>query len=117
MKNIAGLRRGHKGLEPAQLQAVAGLFGVLSEESRLRILQMLQEGPATVGEIVERLGMKQANVSKQLGILTAAGVVGREQRGNFVVYSIAMPLVFDLCGIVCKGVAEQAAERAEALRG
>ncbi|MGN6367054.1 MAG: ArsR/SmtB family transcription factor [Phycisphaerae bacterium] len=117
MRNVAGGRRGHQPLDPAQLQAVAALFGVLSEESRLRILQLLQSGPASVGEIVERLGMKQANVSKQLGILTAAGVVGREQRGNFAVYSIAMPLVFDLCGIVCKGVAELAAKRAEALRG
>ena len=42
-------------LREAQLQAVADLFGVLSEPTRLRILQMLQDGPASVGEMVEAL--------------------------------------------------------------
>ncbi|HVT79170.1 MAG TPA: metalloregulator ArsR/SmtB family transcription factor [Phycisphaerae bacterium] len=108
--------KGGHALAPAQLAAVAGLFGVLSEESRLAILQRLKAGPASVGELVEELGMKQANVSKQLGILSAAGVIARRQDGNRAIYSIALPLVFDLCDLVCRGVAEQAASRAAALR-
>jgi len=107
----------HRGLDAAQTQAVAGLFAALSEESRLRILQVLQEGPASVGELVERSGLKQANVSKQLGILQTAGIITRRQDGNRAIYSIKMPLVFDLCALVCRGVAEQAAEHAESLRG
>jgi DNA-binding transcriptional ArsR family regulator len=108
--------KGGHALAPAQLAAVAGLFGVLSEEIRLAILQRLKAGPASVGELVEELGMKQANVSKQLGILSAAGVIARRQDGNRAIYSIALPLVFDLCDLVCRGVAEQAASRAAALR-
>jgi hypothetical protein len=38
-------------------------------------------------------------------------------RGNRAIYSIQMPLVFGLCKLVCDGVAQQAAERAAALRG
>lgn len=95
-------------LGEAQLQAVSDLFGVLSEPTRLRILQMLQDGPASVGEIVETLGIKQANASKQLGILHQAGVLGREKAGNSAIYSIRMPLVFDLCGLVCNGLREEA---------
>jgi DNA-binding transcriptional ArsR family regulator len=102
-------------LDAAQLQAVAGLFDVLSEPSRLRILQVLQDGPASVGELVDRSCFKQANVSKQLGILLSAGVIARRQEGNRAIYSIAMPLVFDLCALVCRGVARQAAERAAML--
>ncbi|HVX86810.1 MAG TPA: metalloregulator ArsR/SmtB family transcription factor [Phycisphaerae bacterium] len=105
----------HRPLEPAQLAAVADLFSVLSEPSRLRILQFLQRGPATVTQIVEGLHLKQANVSKQLGILTTARVVERQQQGNFARYSIAMPLVFDLCALVCKSVADLAARHAKAL--
>jgi DNA-binding transcriptional ArsR family regulator len=104
-------------LGDAQLQAVAGLFDVLSEVSRLRILQLLQAGPLSVGELVERSGMKQANASKQLGILLTAGVIARRQEGNRALYSIELPLVFDLCDVVCQGVAEQASARAAALRG
>jgi len=104
-------------LDGAQLQAVAGLFDVLSEVSRLRILQLLQAGPLSVGELVERSGLKQANASKQLGILLSAGVIARRQEGNRALYSIQLPLVFDLCDVVCRGVAEQADARAAALRG
>jgi DNA-binding transcriptional ArsR family regulator len=107
--------RGHAPLDGAQLQAVAELFDVLSEPSRLRILQVLQAGPASVGELVQMCGFKQANVSKQLGMLLSAGVISREQQGNRAIYSIQMPLVFDLCDLVCRGVAQHAAERAAAL--
>ena len=95
-------------LGEAQLQAVSELFAVLSEPSRLRILQMLHDGPASVGQIVETLGIKQANASKQLGVLHQAGVVAREKSGNSAIYSIRMPLVFDLCGLVCNGLREEA---------
>jgi len=107
---------GARSLDAPQLEAVAGLFSALSEPSRLQILQILQNGPASVGELVERAGMKQANVSKQLGILLTAGVIARRQDGNRAIYSIVMPLVFDLCHLVCQGVARQAADRAAALR-
>jgi DNA-binding transcriptional ArsR family regulator len=109
-------RKRHKALDPNQLQAVAGLFGVLSEGSRLSILQLLQAGPLSVGELVEQSGLKQANASKQLASLQAVGVIARRQEGNRAIYSIAMPLVFELCDIVCRGVAQQAAERAAALK-
>ena len=105
----------HPPLEPAQLDAVAELFSVLSEPTRLRILRRLQSGPASVGELVEELMIKQANASKQLGILMSAGVVARRQQGNHAIFSIALPLVLELCQLVCRGVADHAAERAAAL--
>lgn len=95
-------------LGEAQLHAVADLFAVLSEPTRLRILQVLQDGPATVSEIMDALDIKQANASKQLGILHAAGVLGRAKEGNAVRYAIRMPLVFDLCGLVCNGLRAEA---------
>ena len=104
-------RTGHMRLDGAQLAAVADLFSVLSEPSRLRILQVLQNGPASVSELVERSGSKQANVSKQLGILLSAGVIDRRQDGNRAIYWIKLPLVFSLCNLVCRGVARQAAQR------
>ena len=113
MRRISG--RARAGLGAQQLRAVADLFGVLSEPSRLRILQILQDRPASVGELVEKSGLKQANASKQLGILLSAGVIARQQEGNRAIYSIVMPLVFDLCHLVCDSVAKQAVERAAAL--
>ena len=105
-----------KSLNVAQLQAVAELFSSLSESSRLRILQALQQEPMSVSELVGHTELKQANVSKQLGILQSADVVTRRQEGNRAIYSIAMPLVFELCDLVCRRVAMRAAERAAALK-
>jgi len=116
MKKATPIRAAHRPMDPVQLQAVADLFAVLSEGSRLTILQLLQGGPLSVGELVERSGLKQANVSKQLAGLLLAGVIARRQEGNRAIYSISLPLVFELCDIVCRGVATQAQERAAALK-
>jgi DNA-binding transcriptional ArsR family regulator len=103
-------------LGDAQLREVAELFAVLAEPTRLRLLQVLQRGPASVTELIDATGLKQANASKQLGILHAAGLVGRERDGNVVRYSIRMPLVFDLCRLVCDGLRKDAEARAKAWR-
>jgi DNA-binding transcriptional ArsR family regulator len=112
--NLLDKKRKEK-LGEEQLQAVAQLFSVLSEPSRLRILQLLQSGPANVGEIVERLDLKQANASKQLGILYQSGILGREKDGNQVRYFIRMSLVFDLCALVCDRLRTEAVHKAKAL--
>ena len=108
--------KSHPLLDDRQLSAVAELFATLSEPSRLRILQVLQSGPASVGDIVDQTGFKQANVSKQLGILQTAAIIARRPDGNRAIYSIELPLVFDLCELVCQGIAKQAADYAHALR-
>ena len=108
-------RKDKQKLGPGQLQAVADLFAILSEPTRLRILQHLHDGPASVGEIVSQLDIKQANASKQLGILHQAGVLAREKDGNQVRYSIRMPLVVDLCTLVCNGLRKEAELKAKAL--
>jgi len=94
------MKRQH--LRRDQLEAVADVFAVLAEPTRLEILQFLNEGECTVGKLVEGLGAKQANVSKQLGILHDAGLLERQRRGSQVFYSIREPMVFDLCGLVCR---------------
>ena len=91
----------HCRLTPAQIEEVARLFEILAEPSRLMLLQNLQEGPQTVTALVEATGMKQANVSKQLGVLHQARLVGREREGNFVRYTILDPMIFELCSLVC----------------
>lgn len=88
-------------LSQAQLEHVARLFRTLGEPTRLAILQALQPGPLTVGEIVDRTGGKQANVSKQLGQLHDAGLVERTRDGLHVHYEISDPMIFELCGLVC----------------
>lgn len=83
------------------LQFIASRFKVLAEPMRLRILHTLQPGERTVTQIIEITCASQANVSKHLGVLTRAEMVGRRKEGLNVFYSISDPVIFELCDLVC----------------
>ena len=89
------------------IELVAQRFRVLGEPMRIKLLDRLREGSATVGELQEALGASQQNVSKHLLILHNAGMVDRTKNGNLVRYSISDPTVFELCDQVCGSVRRQ----------
>jgi DNA-binding transcriptional ArsR family regulator len=95
------------------LEKIAASFRALSEPTRLAILQELKQGPMTVNEIVAAVGLSQANVSKQLGVLREAGFLKREPRGTSALYSIGDASVFDLCALVCDRLNRRARAEAE----
>ena len=86
---------------------IAGRFRVLAEPMRIKLLDRLREGEATVTELQHTLGASQQNVSKHLAILHGAGMVTRTKDGNHARYSIADEGVFELCEQVCGGVRRQ----------
>ena len=93
---------------PADLvELIARRFRVLGEPMRIRLLDHLREGEATVGELSQALAASQQNVSKHLAVLTDAGVLGRRKEGNHVYYRIADEGVFALCEDVCGSLQEQ----------
>ena len=95
-------------LDRQSLEKIASFFKVFAEPTRLAILQMLRQGPASVNDIVASLSTSQANISKQLKTLYEADLLLREQRGTQVFYSISEPLVFDLCELVCSKLKRRA---------
>ncbi|HMS57559.1 MAG TPA: metalloregulator ArsR/SmtB family transcription factor [Tepidiformaceae bacterium] len=100
-------------LPPQLLEHVAERFRVLGDATRLAILRtLMEEGERNVGELVERLGTTQANVSKHLRILLGEGVVARRAAGTAAYYSIADPSIAHLCDLVCNRLREQKAEEA-----
>jgi DNA-binding transcriptional ArsR family regulator len=92
------------------IELVARRFRVLGEPMRIKLLDRLREGDATVGELQAALGAGQQNVSKHLGILHSAGMVARIKDGNHCRYSISDPSVFELCDQVCGAVRRQLQE-------
>jgi DNA-binding transcriptional ArsR family regulator len=52
-----------------------GMFEVLAEPHRRRILDLLREGEQAVGDLVAALGISQPGVSKHLRVLREAGLV------------------------------------------
>ena len=74
-------------VQPLTLKAK--LFRGFSDPSRLGILEVLRDGPLTVGEIVRATGLSQSNASNHLACLYACGLVAREQQGRFVRYRLS----------------------------
>ncbi len=52
-----------------------GTLGALAERNRLRIVELLRQGPISVNEIVEKLDLSQPLVSKHLRVLRESGLV------------------------------------------
>jgi DNA-binding transcriptional ArsR family regulator len=88
-------------------ELIAQRFKVLAEPMRIKLLDRLRDGDATVGELQESLGASQQNISKHLAVLLGAGMVGRSKQGTSSRYSIADPEVFALCEQVCGGLERQ----------
>ncbi len=96
-----------EGLPDEALAQVAAYFQVLSEPTRLQILNLLRQGERSVGELAQLCGYSSANISRHLALLTQHGLVARQSRGNSAIYSIADPSVYALCDLVCGNIARQ----------
>jgi len=89
------------------VELIAGRFRVLSEPTRIKLLDRLRKGEATVLELSEPIGTTQQNVSKHLGVLQRAGIVARRKQGNFAYYRVIDEGVFSLCEDVCGSLRQQ----------
>ena len=101
-------------------ESVAEYFGLLAEPTRLKILHCLCSEERAVNEVVEAIGLTQANASRHLNLLYRAGALDRRRDGAQVIYRIVDPNFADLCRTVCVSIASRgdmsAPQREELLR-
>ncbi len=76
---------------------LANRFKLLSEPTRLRILEAICNQELKVSEICERTGLHQANVSKQLQLLRVEGVVACRRVGTCRYYRVIDQELLNLC--------------------
>ena len=89
------------GLTPDLIDAVADRFKAMGEPARLRILSALRPGERCVTDLERDTGLNQANLSRHLQVLSAAGLVKRRKDGLFVYYALADSQVLKLCELMC----------------
>lgn len=106
----------HFPLSDEALEMIAQRFKILSEPVRLRLLQQLLAGDKNVNELAQVIHSTQANISKHLGILAAAGIVGRKKIGVSTYYRIADTSIFTLCDLVCSSLQVQGSAMLELLK-
>jgi len=72
-------------------EGLARALKVLADPARLRLLSLIQAQPgheACVCNLTEPLGLSQPTVSHHLKVLLGAGLVEREQRGNWAYFRV-----------------------------
>jgi ubiquinone/menaquinone biosynthesis C-methylase UbiE/DNA-binding HxlR family transcriptional regulator len=67
---------------------IARLIKGVADETRLRIVRLLQNGPYHVNEILFVIGGKQSNLSHHLRILQDAGIVRKRREGSLIFYTL-----------------------------
>jgi len=80
----------------------AKIHKALANESRLMIVDKLNEKECSVGELTEMIGLDQSTVSKHLSVLLAAGIVDYRKEKNVVYYKLLTPCIIDMFDCACK---------------
>ena len=99
------------------VELIAERFRTIGDPTRIRLLERLQDGEASVQELAEHVGTSQQNVSKHLGVLARVGIVGRRKEGTFAYYRITDASVFAICEQVCGAVQRDVGRLAAAIEG
>lgn len=77
-------------------QAKADFFRTLGHPVRIRVLELLQDGPLPVRDLLAEIDVEASNLSQQLAVLRRAGIVSATREGGTVVYALATPDVAEL---------------------
>lgn len=70
------------------MEELVSVFKALSDETRLRIVKLLEQGELCVCDITAALAMVQPKVSFHLGTLKEAGIIKDRKQGKWIHYSL-----------------------------
>lgn len=76
------------------------LFAALGHPARLRIVELLFDGPMTVNQIADSLASSQSTTSQNLAILTRAGALAVEPRGTARYYRLRGPRIPAILAVI-----------------
>lgn len=80
-------------------QAKAELFRTLGHPVRIRVLELLQDGPRPVRDLLAEIDIEASNLSQQLSVLRRAGMVSSFRDGALVMYALSTPDVAALLAV------------------
>jgi ArsR family transcriptional regulator len=70
-------------------QAKAEFFRMLGHPVRIRVLELLQDGPLPVRDLLNEIAVEPSSLSQQLAVLRRSGIVTATREGPTVVYALA----------------------------
>ncbi len=97
-------------------QFKAEFFKALAHPLRIRILELLRDGPLSVTQIQEAMGAPASSVSQQLAVLRGRNIVTTERRRTTIIYQVADAEVFDLLDLARRIVTAHLTDTMDLLR-
>jgi ArsR family transcriptional regulator len=94
----------------------AELFQALAHPTRIAIVEALRNGEMSAGQIIEQLGIEQANASQHFAVLRSKQVVVNRKEGNQVFYSLRDPVLVEVLDILKRYFYSQLSETASMLK-
>lgn len=77
-------------------QLKAEIFQGLAHPTRIAIVEVLREGELSAGQVIEKLGLEQANASQHFAVLRSKHIVITRKSGNQVFYSLRDPILIEV---------------------
>ncbi|SFG69705.1 ArsR/SmtB family transcription factor [Streptomyces mirabilis] len=96
-------------------QAKAEFFRMLGHPVRIRVLELLQDGPLPVRDLLAAIEVEPASLSQQLAVLRRSGIVTSQREGSTVIYALASGDVADLMRAARRILTEMLAGKNELL--
>lgn len=96
-------------------QAKAEFFRMLGHPVRIRVLELLQDGPMPVRDLLAQIEVEPSGLSQQLAVLRRSGIVSSRREGATVVYALASGDVAELMRAARRILTEMLAGRSELL--
>jgi ArsR family transcriptional regulator len=76
------------------------VFKVLANQKRLEIIQLLDGRELSVSQMIEMLGLPQANLSQHLSLLRQAKIVSHRRDGHTIYYRLEDPRISQACNMI-----------------
>jgi DNA-binding transcriptional ArsR family regulator len=89
---------GGKGFDFMNLGLLAKLFKAISDETRQKILILLEKREMCVNDLVKEFDLSQPAISQHLNVLKNAGLVVDKRKGQKVLYSLNAERLKSGCG-------------------
>ncbi|MFI6759802.1 ArsR/SmtB family transcription factor [Micromonospora sp. NPDC050417] len=96
-------------------QRKAEFFRTLGHPVRIRVLELLGDGPMAVRDLLADVAIEASSLSQQLSVLRRAGIVTSRREGSAVIYALAGPDVADLMRAARRFLTDMLTNQAELL--
>jgi DNA-binding transcriptional ArsR family regulator len=94
-------------LKPEFLDEVCQVVKMLGHPARIKIIEHLENGPATVGQLQQTIGLSQPVTSQHLRLMKDKGILSSQRDGNIIRYSVKNPITLKFLNCLRNSQLEQ----------